>query len=306
VGPFDVSTKAAEAAETAYWRLASGEKSESLRTLACKHPLYAVALALEVDRAPSSDTRSAACVHPMTSVQYAILVDQKPLPATRAGADRDAWCIYRYAYALDRAISDAVATRAIDARFEDARGIAQLREELAALGASPRVAAGPARLATRDLPPPPKKASRISDRPDEQPVAEVCADIVLMTQRGLAQLDISADHPVPETIDVLHAYVDRIRNGEVKLGKSASTVRLMLACVLAEQLHRAFGWQWAKAGASVGIVSPDRAYAHNPLGLMNDIAKPKASRSNTVALFFNMLAAAELPPSKRGSLTFLS
>jgi hypothetical protein len=141
VGPFKVKPKDAEAAEDAYWQLAGGAPDTKARTnarakaraSACKHPLYALALALEVDRAPEADTRKAACAHPVTALQYATLVDTRAHPATRAAADRDAWCAYRHAYALDRAISDALAKRAIAAEFEDAAGIAAVRQELAAL-----------------------------------------------------------------------------------------------------------------------------------------------------------------------------
>ncbi|HVJ93560.1 MAG TPA: hypothetical protein VM580_27350, partial [Labilithrix sp.] len=41
-GPFEVSTKVADAAENAYWRLAAGEKAASARASALAHPLYEV------------------------------------------------------------------------------------------------------------------------------------------------------------------------------------------------------------------------------------------------------------------------
>jgi hypothetical protein len=302
---FDVPAKAAAAAEEACARMIRGETGEALRGDVLTHPLYALTVALGIDRAPRADTRAAASKHPVTAVQYAILVDRAAHPATRAGADAEVWCAHRYAYALDKAIPDAIAARMIASKCWDEANVGELRDALAELSGQPPKRAG--QVATRELPAPPQPPPpRVSARLGEEIAdPEVRADIDEMTGRGLAQLGITADLPVPEVIDALHGYVDKIRVGEVKLGRSAGTTHLALACVLAEQLHRAFGWQWATVDAAVCMVSPDRAHAHQPLALLERVARRHAP-ANTIALFFNMVAASKLPKSKKGALTFVS
>jgi len=137
--------------------------------------------------------------------------------------------------------------------------------------------------------------------------AEVRADIDEMTGRGLARVGAGDDDAVPDVIDMLHRYVDRIRAGDVKLGTKAKAgvVRLELACAFAEQLHRAFAWQWTRIPKAVGIASGDRAYALQLLPMFSRIAE-HGSSENTVALLFNMIAAKDLPPSRRGALVGLS
>lgn len=292
---FDVSLAAAREAESAYARLRAGDKTA--RKAALTHPLFALAVAL-AEGEPRADTRTAASRHPHTAVFYATLLDRAPSDETRRGADAHFYSAHRYATTLDLAISDELAARLIATGWWDASNIAGEREDLAELRAhlegKPQ---GPKAIATRTLPPAPT-VDRIASGA-ERPSDEVCADIASMTARGLAHLGVDATIAPPAIIDALHRYVDRVREGTERLGRNASHVQLMLACVFAEQLHRAFGWQWAVVrwadGETVAVTSPTRDYAHVPLQLLGRVAKPR-SDANTIALLFNMIAAGNLPP----------
>ncbi len=294
------------AAEAAYARLARGERGDRKAVLA--HPLYALALALEVDRKPRPDTRAAASRYPVTAVQYAMLVDRTPHATTRAGAAAETWCAYRYAVTFDRAIDEALGTRMVKSGAWTAENVGSERALLLALGGA-RAPTASKVVATRKLPKRPARGvPRIAvQKADAIADLEVHADIAEMTDRGLARLGVTTATPVPEVIDALHAYVDQIRGGTVKLGKAK--VQLELACAFAEQLHRAFGWQWAmirwEDGATVGLVSPDRRHAHQPLAYLSRIAK-RRSPENTLALFFNMIAAGNLPKARAGARSFVS
>lgn len=291
----------AEDARVAYAELragATGKGAARLRKAALAHPQYALAVALQLDRAAAADTRKAACAHPLGALGYALLVDRAAQPTTRTAADANAYAAYRYAHAFDRAISDELGQRMIASGAWDPPSLATEHARLADLtGTAP-----PPPLATRALPARPA-------RPTERIAAtvtdpEVRSDIDEMTGRGLARVGVAADAAVPEVIDALHRHVDAIRAGTVKLAKPG-VARLELACAFAEQLHRAFAWQWTTIPDAVGVAAPGGTHAIDLRGLFDRIAR-KGARTNTLALLFNLIAAGDLPASKPRAFTSLS
>jgi hypothetical protein len=256
-------------------------------------PLRALAAALENGK-PSDATRKAACAHPATAVGYAMLVDRAPRADTRAAATGEVTCWYRYATALDLTIPDELGKKMLRSGFWDESNLTGEREFLASLGAAQ---SGPKKVATRELPRAPR-----APRFDASFKDDLREDVDEMLARGLSLLSISSTTAVPEVIDALHAHVDDIRHGDAK---ATSKTRLALGCVLGEQLHRAFGWSWASVGGAPGLVSPTRSHSHVPFELINRVAK-KGTRANTIALFFNMLAAGDLPRAKKGAALRIS
>jgi len=132
----------------------------------------------------------------------------------------------------------------------------------------------------------------------------VRADIDEMTERGLARIGAVAADAVSDVIDKLHRHVDQVRDGTAKLGRNAHVARLELACAFAEQLHRAFGWQWTRTPDAVGIASPNGSHTIELRPMFERIAKPNSGY--TIALQFNMIAAANLPNAKRRAFVALS
>ncbi|MEO9157286.1 MAG: hypothetical protein ABI591_16850, partial [Kofleriaceae bacterium] len=232
---------------------------------------------------------------------YALLVDRGPHAQTRKAAANPLWAEVRYAYAVDKALPPALIERMLKGAYAN-EDLEVMQDALAALGG-----VVPERresdLATRKLPKrPAKPLARIADAIAD---AEVRSDIDEMTERGLARIGASPDDGASEAIDKLHRYVDRIRDGAVKLGKKPNVARLELACAFAEQLHRAFAWQWTKTPDGVSIASPTGSHTILLTPMFERIAKPDAS-SNTIALQFNMIAAGKLPKAKRNAFVGLS
>ncbi|MDQ3298128.1 MAG: hypothetical protein M3619_16185 [Myxococcota bacterium] len=282
--PFVV--KDPRAAADAYGRLSRGEQGS--RKAVLQHPLYALALALDVDREPRDDTRAAACGHPTTAVQYAVMVDRGPHESTRKAADGEVTSVHRYATSIDRVMSDALVARMEKSGYWNPGSARAFQAELAANRTD-----GPRQVATRTLPKP-IKAPRFDKK---SPIAdpEMLSEIDEMLAKGLKLIGAAASDPVPEIIDKLHAYADDVRHGEVK---AIPRLYLALGCVLGEQLHRAFGWSWGTVRRTTpGLFSPNRAHTHIAFMLTQRVAK-EGAKANTIALFFNMVADGNLPKSK--------
>ncbi len=284
-------------AATAYAKLVGGDRTA--RKAAVADPLYALAVALRVDRAAAADTRAAACKHQVYATLYALLVDRGPHAQTRKAAATQLWTEVRYAFAVDKSISPALAKRMVPNAYSD-EDLELMQETLAKLGGT-AVAAREPELATRKLPKH-KPVERIRKTITNH---EIRSDIDEMTERGLARIGALEDESVPEVIDKLHRYVDRVRDSTAKLGKKASVARLELACAFAEQLHRAFAWQWTQTPDGVAIASPNGSHTVALVPMLERIAKPNSS-SNTIALQFNMIAAGNLPKAKRNGFVALS
>jgi hypothetical protein len=289
------STRAA----AAYAKLVAGDRAA--RKVALADPHYALAVALQVDRKAAADTRASACAHPVYATLYGLLVDRGPHAQTRKAAAKELWTEVRYAYAVDQVLSPALVKRMLAGAYCD-EDLEVMQDALAALGGTVVTRPEP-ELATRTLPKRPAKpveriAAAITD-------AEVRSDIDEMTERGLTRIGASPNDTVSDVIDKLHRYVDRVRDGSAKLGKKASVGRLELACAFAEQLHRAFAWQWTKTPDTVGIASPNGSHTMELVPMFERIAKPNDG-SNTIALQFNMIAAGNVPKAKRNEFVGLS
>jgi hypothetical protein len=283
----------------AYKKLVAGERAARKAALADPH--YALAVALQVDRKAAADTRTAACVHPVYATLYALLVDRGPHAQTRKAAAKPLWTEVRYAYAVDKVLSPALVKRMLVGAYCD-EDLEVMQDALAALGGMVVTRPEP-ELATRTLPKrPAKPVERIAPAITD---AEVRADIDEMTERGLTRIGASPNDTASDVIDKLHRYVDRVRDGSAKLGKKPSVARLELACAFAEQLHRAFAWQWTKTPDAVGIASPNGSHTMELVPMFDRIAKPNGG-SNTIVLQFNMIATGDLPKAKRNAFVGLS
>lgn len=104
----------------------------------------------------------------------------------------------------------------------------------------------------------------------------------------------------------LQAHLAALAAGRGKVGaRDRSTVQMELGCAWGEQLHRAFGWQWARvvlpAGGGLALVSPDRALAHYPFDAVAPWLKRRAG-SPTLLLLFHMIAEGNVPAAPGGAL----
>jgi hypothetical protein len=80
----------------------SDEEWKTIRTIACKNPLYACCYARGIDKKPTDETRTAACKDSHYAYMYAIYVDQKPTDETRTAACKDPGYAYDYAKDVDK------------------------------------------------------------------------------------------------------------------------------------------------------------------------------------------------------------
>lgn len=129
--PFEPAAAAGARAADAFWALARGEKQEGLRAAALANPLYAVALALSVDRAPADDTRTAASRAPDCAVLYAVLVDRGPHPITEQAASTHGVPAGAYAQRVTARIDDACAALLQASGGHDAKSVERARALLA-------------------------------------------------------------------------------------------------------------------------------------------------------------------------------
>jgi hypothetical protein len=275
----------ARAAADAFFALARGAADNDLRTRALSHPYWAYWVADVVDGAARPDTRAAALRDPCAAAFYARFVDGALRDDTRAAVQ--AWAPAR-GYVTGRleppeaAVVPAVVAAVLPPYVPtpDAARAARRRLVLDASAAAP----GTPRL----------------QRPD----AAVIDDLDVFAERGLSLLGV-ADDAAPAVIAArVHAFIDDVRKGSHKIPRGdPDSIALQLSVVWGCQLARALGWRWASvsydAGASLGLVSPDRAHATFPLAVIQRALVKKSS--NTTLLLFNMLVDGNVPPSTPGA-----
>lgn len=133
LAPWEPDPAAGARAAEAFWALARGERSTDLRATALANPLYALAVALAVDRGPADDTRAAAARSPICAVPYAALVDRGAHPVTEASALRDGIAAAGYASRVTARIDDVVAAAMIASGGHDEASVARARAGLAAV-----------------------------------------------------------------------------------------------------------------------------------------------------------------------------
>jgi len=296
-----------EKAEEAFWRAYAGSKKD--RAAALSHPFWALAVAIVIDQRPADDTRSAASKSPMLAARYAIEVDRGGHDVTRKSAATDGAAVLYYAQHIDFEISASAKKRILANGDEDEETLAGIERDLAEkrAGKQPGVAiAGkwPKRLPARycEVPKASKKLPRI-----EALDADLESDIDAFILRGYRRLELP-DEPTPEAVvNRVFAAVAKIQAGGEKLTKKTrDTAAMELGCAWGEQLRRTLSWQWAyihyDGGKGIGLVSRDLAHCHFPLAMIQLHIAPKR-KENTIALFFNMATAGDLPKSKKGALT---
>jgi hypothetical protein len=263
------------AAEAAFWRRD--------RAGALADPFWAYAVAATHDQAPQEDTRRAACKSPLIAVLYAIDVDRQASDTTRSAACEHGLSAWRYAAHFDSRLDPALRKRIIADAGHDERSLADAERHLPDLAAW--LAGGEARQT-------PLVASRVW--PDlgvarfaENVRAQKREEIAAWTQRGYERLQCAPSEPPHVVVEALHRYVDRVQAGTLVLGQKKTAAR-ELAAVWAEQLWRAFGWQWRAAGAKVELGPVGGAQAQDPQPFIERHLGRRASE-NTIALEFNML-----------------
>jgi hypothetical protein len=81
--------------------------------------------------------------------------------------------------------------------------------------------------------------------------------------------------------------------------------RAAIAAAFGDAISRAIGWSWAYLVLNdqryLALVSPDEAHAHLPFDFL--ARQMVRGAEATALLLFNMLAAANLPPSHAGALS---
>ena len=290
-------------AESAFWALLHGDAAA--RAAAISSPWWAYAAARCIDGCAADDTRRAACGDAVVAALYASEVLGRHEPSLAEASAGHGLAALRYATHVRGAIDRQVLT---DDRLAEAghdrSTVAQHEGFLATLTGTP-----PARPAPRVWPS--HGRPRYAGEADGiVPVdAEVRSDIDAFAGRGLSRLGVGVDAPPDEVVELLQAHLAAVASGKSKLGaRQRTTVQMELGCAWGEQLHRAFGWQWARvavpAGGGLALVSPDRALAHYPFDAVAPWLKRRAG-SPALLLLFNMIAEGNVPPAPEGALTTL-
>ncbi len=288
-------------AEAAFWALLGGDAAA--RPAAITSPWWAYAVARCVDGWAADDTRRAACGNAVVAALYASEVEGHDQPSLAEASAGHGLAALRYATHVRGAIDRQVLSddRLAEAGHDQST-LAQHEGCLATLTGAP-----PTRPAPRIWPS--HGRPRYADEADGiVPIeAEVRSDIDAFVGRGLARLGVGVEAAPDEVVELLQSHLVALASGEGRLGTGKrTTVQMELGCAWGEQLHRAFGWQWARvalpAGGGLALVSPDRALAHYPFDAVAPWLKRRAG-SPTLLLLFNMIADGNVPPALPGALT---
>jgi hypothetical protein len=283
-------------AEAAFWELYAGKAAARARALA--HPWWAFAVAACVDGEASGDTRAAASRSPITAARYAIEIDRGPHPATRRGALTSGLSALQYATHVDLAVDPRSRPKILADAGHDEGTLAEEERRLAALAAWLRGEA-PAPPMPRAFPAHRRpRWARGKDALDDA----VRSDVEAFVPRGYQRLGVADDAAIDHVVARAHAALDELRAKKPR-GKARTVARMELGCAWGEQLHRALGWQWARLGQGVALVSPDRALAHDPFAFVGAVL---GGERNTLQLLFNMLADGQTPPAKARSYTSIA
>jgi hypothetical protein len=252
-------------AEAAFWVLLGGDAGA--RPAALASPWWAWAVERCVDGGAADDTRRAACGNAVVAALYASEVEGRQEPALAEASAGHGLAALRYATHVRGALDRQVLTdERIAEAGHDASTLAQHEGFLATLTGAP-----PARPAPRVWPP--HDRPRYAEQADGiVPVeAAVQSDIDAFVGRGLWRLGLGAGATPDEVVEGLHAHLAALASGKSKVGaRQRTTVQMELGCAWGEQLHRAFGWQWARvavpAGGGLALVSRTTPSTPSPPG----------------------------------------
>jgi len=114
---------------------------------------------------------------------------------------------------------------------------------------------------------------------------------------GTYRSGISPDSYPADVVDAIKRIVDDLRSGDRDTSKLKSNdPLLMLGWLWADQLCRAYNWQWLawdyESGARIGVFSPDQRYLSFPPNLINFLLGVPLMR-NTVSELFILLGRIE-------------
>jgi hypothetical protein len=145
--------------------------------------------------------------------------------------------------------------------------------------------------------------SKNSDRPL---TAAEEKDIRLSVSRGYKHLKLKPGTPVEKVQKAIRDTIDA-----VCLRKKKATTRVVqdmgvnLGCLWGQTICDKLGWEWcfmtAHGSKSYAIVSPDRAYAIEPMNFVFTQLHKRPPEDNTSLLLFNMVVAGNLGKRKRGA-----
>lgn len=325
-GVFHADPAAAKDAANAFWALYAGGTDDSARDAVLQNPHYAFWLAMVIDREPRADSRSAACAHARYAVAYARYVDQAPSNETREAAAKDFGAALSYLAQVELADHPELQRAAMREGRRDAYEEAlrspivhyakKLREGRIDLNALPSTAYADYQAPHVRVASPP---SALAEVPRSQRFAASASKGTLQTHAALSSEErialsdsverAASSRGVPSSASpgtLVHALQEWLRTPPNKVADDEARDAGVL---WGEQLSRQLGWQWAivtmsKGRPLVGLISPDAAYALDPVTAVREIVA--GQRPCNLELLFNMLAAQQLPPSGPGKYVVVS
>ena len=121
--------------------------------------------------------------------------------------------------------------------------------------------------------------------------------------RGYKYLKLKQGCPAKKVQEAIFAAIEEVYHGKKKLSKKAvENVGADLGCVWGQTLVDEFGWEWCMADLRgdvfVAVVSPNRAFATQPLGFLQDQLQKRYPEDIDSLIAFNMIAAGKYSKGK--------
>ncbi len=146
----------------------------------------------------------------------------------------------------------------------------------------------------------PKKKATKTDSPLP---AEMQAELKDAIASAYKYLKLKPGCPAKKVQQALFDTIYAFYKGKKKLGKRAlEDLGTNLGCLWGQTVCDSFGWEWCmadlKGDVFVAVVSPNRAYATQPLGFITEELKKRYPEDIDSLMAFNMIAGGKYSKGK--------
>jgi hypothetical protein len=121
--------------------------------------------------------------------------------------------------------------------------------------------------------------------------------------RGYKYLKLKQGCSAKQAQEAIFSAIKEVYSGKKKLSRTAvENVGADLGCVWGQTLVDEFGWEWCmadlKGDVFVSVVSPNRAFATQPLGFIQEQLQKRPPEDIDSLMAFNMIAAGRYSKGK--------
>lgn len=131
------------------------------------------------------------------------------------------------------------------------------------------------------------------------------AELTDATKQAYKYLKLKTGCSAKKVQEAIFKAIEEVYLGKKKLKKQAlEDLGTDLGCLWGQTLVDEFGWEWCmadlKGDVFVAVVSPNRAYATQPLGFITEQLEKRYPEDIDSLIAFNMIAAGKYSKGKAG------